>query len=105
MIAGYALRRAHAQDLAAWQTMYAMQASGNYKPEDLPTVRTLLGRDPLPLDPRWHEPDESLTDEELERLAEDDSEARVQTFQAAGYPTGRVSPEEYEQMLRESKGL
>lgn len=103
MIAGYVLRREHERDLCAWHAAYLMQATGNYKSEDLPTASKLLGRDPLPLDPRWQGPDESLTDAELEQLAQDESEARLATFRGAGYPTGRVSPEAYAQMLRELK--
>lgn len=53
MMAGYALRRAHERDLLAWHAVYTMQATGNYEKGNLPTLRDLLGRDPLPVDPRW----------------------------------------------------
>jgi len=98
MIAGYARRRDHEKDLLAWHALRTTE----YKEGTLPAA--LLGREPLPLDPRWQDPDESLTDAELEQLAEDDAEARLGTFRAAGYPTGRVSPEEYAQMVREATG-
>jgi hypothetical protein len=53
MIAGYVLRRTHERDLLAWHAVYLMQATGNYSKDTQLTARTLLGRDPLPLDPRW----------------------------------------------------
>jgi len=50
MIDGAIWRLAQAQDARAWQTALLMSATGNYK-EPI-TVEQLLGRPPLPLDPR-----------------------------------------------------
>lgn len=50
VIAGALWREARAMDALAWQTAHLMNATGNYK--EPVRMETLLGRDPLPPDPR-----------------------------------------------------
>jgi hypothetical protein len=90
-----------ARDLLAWLALHTTE----YK--EGTTIVDLLHREPLPLDPRFQEPDPDagLTDEELEQLADDEADARIAIMRNAGYPTGRVTPEAYQQMLRESRVL
>lgn len=97
MLAGYALRRAHERDLLAWQAVYLMRATGNYSKETILTERTLLGRDPLPLDPRWMGDRAELAEGWERDLATARTEA-----QAGKGSIGRLSAEELDLAYEQS---
>jgi len=99
MIAGYATRMAHQQDLVAWQTVLLMRSTGNYSRETMPTERDVLGRDRFPLDPRWRpEPSFDAVEAAWRR---DLHEAEAQA--AAGHGViGRLTEEELAQAYAEA---
>lgn len=97
MLAGYALRRAHERDLLAWAAVYLMRATGNYSKETILTERTLLGRDPLPLDPRWMGERAELAEDWERDLAMARTEA-----QAGKGSIGQLSAEELDLAYEQS---
>ena len=98
-VAGWIVGQAVQWDRLAWQTAHLMNATGNFK-DTRWTARMLLGREPLPDDPRAdravHDPPPDP--EEAEALS-----AFWADGTGDGLTRGRATPEEMQRAYEEAR--